>query len=255
MPFEQRASAEAQQALRQRRVALLEPRAAPGGEEDRAHRQSATATAARAASLPVPLGDLQPDDAGQSERELADALGERQRERDVERQADERREQHEAAFLRAERAGDRERRAADRLPDALEQQRVAPADRMTEHVERDPDLAGADDPRDEARAERRRDEPSFAIQLADRGVDRVGGRRRRRPVARRERARAESRQLAEQPAPLHRVEADADRAQQDHRDAERHRAAARACRRARRSRRRRCRRPRTRSATRAASSC
>ena len=66
------------------------------------------------------------------------------------RQADEPREQQIAALLHAERAGNREGRAADRLAEAFEDQRIGPADRMAEQPQHEPHFARADDPADQA---------------------------------------------------------------------------------------------------------
>ena len=74
---------------------------------------------------------MQINQARHAEQDLARALGEGERQRRIGRQPRERREQQIAALLHPEGARDGERRAADRLPQALEQQRIDPAHRVS----------------------------------------------------------------------------------------------------------------------------
>ena len=155
---------------------------------------------------------MQIEQAGQAEREFARAFRKRQRERRVGRQSDQRREQQVAAFLRAERPGSR--RPRHEWPaDALEQQRVEPAHRVPEEVQREPHFGGADDPADETQCERLRDLRTIAVQRADRVVDRIGAGGQRRPVARAEQLRREAQAAAEQSAPLRCIERDGEGAE------------------------------------------
>src|SRR6185437_12323185 len=124
-------------------------------------------------ATPDPLAVMQVDQARHTEQDLAGALRERERKRRVGRESRERREQKVTALLHTEGAGYRERRAPDRLPEALEQQRVAPAHGRAQHSQCEIDLAGADQPADEAQCEARRRAFPAPVGVRHRKVDRV----------------------------------------------------------------------------------
>ena len=93
-----------------------------------------------------PLQHLPADKARHAEHEIGGPLDQRQRNRLLRRNAERGAQQHQTAFLRAERAGDGERRPANGMQETFDDQRFGDADRIAHEREHDQDLGNADDP-------------------------------------------------------------------------------------------------------------
>src|SRR5262245_55498026 len=96
--------------------------------------------------------DLPHDQSGDAEGELPHAFGKRQCHRDAGGETEDSPEQHEAPFLDAERARDRKGDGADRLAQALDDQRARQFDRVAEKAEREPGLSGSEEPAEDVPA-------------------------------------------------------------------------------------------------------
>ncbi len=93
-----------------------------------------------------PLQHLPADKARHAEHEIGGPLDQRQRDRLLRRNAERGAQQHQTAFLRAERAGNGERRPANGMQETFYDQRFGDADRIAHEREHDQDLGNADDP-------------------------------------------------------------------------------------------------------------
>src|SRR5690606_19598275 len=103
------------------------------------------------------------DQAGNAVGQLAGAFDQRDGERELRADADQRAGRDDAAFLRAYAAGQHEADAAPRLAETLQHHGLGRPDRMAEQPERQPDLGAAPDPADQAPAGAAREPDAVAI--------------------------------------------------------------------------------------------
>ena len=90
----------------------------------------------------------QANEARHADDQIGDALDQRQRQRRLGRNAEDRAQHDQAALLRAERAGDCEGRAAHRMHQAFDDDGIAEIERISHRIENDEDLDRADEPAD-----------------------------------------------------------------------------------------------------------
>src|SRR5690606_19682888 len=101
--------------------------------------------------------------AGNAVGQLAGAFDQRDGERELRADADQRPGRDDAAFLRAYAAGQHEADAAHRLAQTLQHHGLGRPNRITEQPERQPDLGAAPDPADQAPAGAAREPDAVAI--------------------------------------------------------------------------------------------